>query len=176
MAHSHFFPVLSLTHNILELFNPSLSCCVSMLLWPLSLLLLWLCSALLLGLMYVSWFMYLYVEGSYEMLLCVESVLKKVTGVCVLLMAIWSIWYFSTVTEVPDMLCVPHDYSASFCHSHPVGLPSMVINVTFYIHSIHPRTPVFPLSGYCRSCRKNLESLLVSLFLMCASCFDFKAS
>ena len=66
--------------------------------------------------------------------------------------------------------------SASLCHLHLVGSPSMVIAVAFYVHHMHPQTPVFPLDSLCRSYRNNVKPLQVSSFLMYVSYFDLNAS
>ena len=100
-------PALSPTHSIFELFTPKLSWYMSMLIWFLPLLLLsWL--LLLPGPMYVPWFMYICVYWSYEITQFIGSFLQKVTSVCILLFALWSLRYYSTTTGVCLICCVFH--------------------------------------------------------------------
>ena len=87
-----FGPSLCSTRGIFVLFILTLPCCVSMLLWCLLLLLLlflliWFCSSLWLGLMFVSWFMYMCV-------LCIDC--TKCHGLLDWWSRIWlvSLFYF----------------------------------------------------------------------------------
>ena len=109
---------------------PTLCCCVSMLSWFPSLLLLFLwtlfCSSLLLGLMFVQWFMYMCVccVWLYEMSQFFGSVLQNVTSVYVLLLTTISLRNYLIATHV-CLICFV------LCMD---SLPAFITNTQWYCH------------------------------------------